>query len=196
MDVRLVAATNRNVVELIRKGDFREDLFHRLNVVQFRPPPLRERGDDVLLLAEHFVGVYGPALNKPNLRLGRPAQQALLRHTWPGNVRELRNAIERAVILETGPEVRAESLPDFALEARLAVSPTEPAPIRSLEEALIEYERRLITSAFERGRSVGRTAEMLGISRHALRYRMQRLNLQPDGVNEDDPPADAERGHN
>jgi len=195
VDVRLVAATNRDVVELIRKGDFREDLFHRLNVVQFRPPPLRDRGEDVVRLAEHFVGVYGPALNKPHLRLGRAAQQALLRHTWPGNVRELRNAIERAVILETGSEVRVESLPDFALEARLSVASGEPGPIRSLEEALIEYERKLITTALERCRSVGRTAEMLGISRHALRYRMQRLNLQSEGVHEDEPSGETERGH-
>ncbi len=195
VDVRLVAATNRDVVELIQKGEFREDLFHRLNVVQFRPPPLRERGEDVLQLAEHFLGVYGPSLNKPHLRLGRSAQQALLRHRWPGNVRELRNAIERAVILEPGSEVRLESLPDFALEARLSpVSQAELATDRSLEEAMVDYERRLITAALERCRSVGRTAEMLGISRHALRYRMQRLNLQSDGVNEDEPASDSERG--
>ncbi len=193
VDVRMVAATNRDVVELIRKGDFREDLFHRLNVVQFRPPPLRERGDDVLSLAEHFLRVYGPTLNKPNLRLGRPAQQALLRHTWPGNVRELRNAIERAVILETGSEVRLESLPDFTLEARLTVSTAEPTSVRSLEEALVEYEKKLISTALERCRSVGRTAETLGISRHALRYRMRRLNLlQSDGVNEDEPLTELE----
>ena len=198
VDVRLVAATNRDVVELIRKGEFREDLFHRLNVVQFRPPPLRERGDDVIRLAEHFLEVYGPSLNKPRLRLGRLAQQALLRHRWPGNVRELRNAIERAVILESGSEVRLESLPDFALEARLTpvkvTALAETGPGRSLEEALIEYERKLITTALERYRSVGRTAEALGISRHALRYRMQRLNLQSDGVVEDDATVDTERG--
>jgi DNA-binding NtrC family response regulator len=195
VDVRLVAATNRDVVELIRKGDFREDLFHRLNVVQFRPPPLRERGDDVLHLADHFLRVYGPSLNKPNLRIGRLAQQALLRHSWPGNVRELRNAIERAVILETAGEVRLESLPDFALEARLTVPTAEPAVIRSLEEALIDYEKKLIINALDKCRSVGRTAECLGISRHALRYRMRRLNLQSEGVNEDDPTTDLERGH-
>ncbi|MGE3311469.1 MAG: sigma-54-dependent transcriptional regulator [Limisphaerales bacterium] len=193
VDVRMVAATNRDVVELIHKGDFREDLFHRLNVVQFRPPPLRERGDDVLSLAEHFLRVYGPTLNKPNLRLGRAAQQALLRHFWPGNVRELRNAIERAVILETGTEVRLESLPDFTVESRLAVSTAEPTPGRGLEEALVEYEKKLISTALERCQSVGRTAEMLGISRHALRYRMRRLNLAPaEGANEDEPLTELE----
>ncbi|MCC6233010.1 MAG: sigma-54-dependent Fis family transcriptional regulator, partial [Verrucomicrobiales bacterium] len=107
VDVRVVTATNRDLVGLIRDGAFREDLFHRLNVVQFRPPPLRDRGEDVLALARHFLGHYCAALGKPALRLSKDAEEALLRHAWPGNVRELRNAIERAVILETGPEVHA-----------------------------------------------------------------------------------------
>ena len=201
VDVRVVAATNRDIVKLIHEGGFREDLFHRLNVVQFRPPALRERGEDVLRLAEHFVGVFGEALSKPKLRLGKSAQQALLRHRWPGNVRELRNAIERAVILEAGAEVRAESLPDFAVEARLVTAslPTpEPASDRPLEEALAEHERRLITAALERHRTVGRAADALGISRHALRYRMQRLGFQAE-MPEEDPAAAgsaAERGTN
>ncbi len=203
VDVRVVAATNRDVVNLIREGGFREDLFHRLNVVQFRPPPLRERGEDVLQLAEHFVTAYCRSLNKPPLRLGRTAQQALLRHRWPGNVRELRNAIERAVILEKGPEVLAGSLPDFTLEARLAATSPggdhglapDPGVDRPLEAALVEYERRLIMAALERHRYIGRAAEALGISRHALRYRLQRLGLQPE-VPDDEPPATAERGNN
>jgi DNA-binding NtrC family response regulator len=203
VDVRVVAATNRDIVKLIQEGGFREDLFHRLNVVQFRPPALRDRGDDVLRLAEHFVRVYGEALNKPALRLGKGAQQALLRHRWPGNVRELRNAIERAVILEPGTEVRPESLPDFAVEARLAAAApaaVEPPTERPLEEALAEHERRLIAAALERHRTVGRAADALGISRHALRYRMQRLGFQPE-LPEEEPvsaagPPTAERGTN
>jgi transcriptional regulator with PAS, ATPase and Fis domain len=185
VDVRIEAATNRDIVGLIREGVFREDLFHRLNVVQFRPPPLRERGEDVLSLAEHFLAHFARTLSKPVLKLGRPAQQALLRHRWPGNVRELRNAIERAVILETGTEVRLGSLPDFSVEARLG--PVEESlPDRPLEEAMAGFERRLITAALERHRNMGRTAEALGISRHALRYRMQRLGLHEDGVADDE----------
>jgi DNA-binding NtrC family response regulator len=188
VDVRVIAATNRDIVGLIREGVFREDLFHRLNVVQFRPSPLRDRGDDILRLAEHFVAHYCRTLGKPLIKLGRAAQQALLRHRWPGNVRELRNAIERAVILETGPEVRVGSLPDFALEARLGPA-EDTAADRTLEEALTDYERRLITAALERCHNIGRTAEALGISRHALRYRMQRLGLHADGLPEDEPAA-------
>lgn len=193
VDVRVVAATNRDIVRLIREGGFREDLFHRLNVVQFRPPPLRERGEDVSQLAEHFIASYCRALGKPRMELGRAAQQALLRHRWPGNVRELRNAIERAVILETGREVNPGSLPDFALEARLSASASpEPGPEtdRPIEEALAEYERRLITAALGRHRNVGRTADALGISRHALRYRMQRLGLQSEGADEESTTTD------
>lgn len=199
VDVRVIAATNRDIVQLIREGGFREDLFHRLNVVQFRPPPLRERGEDVVRLAEHFTVQFCRGLGKPGMRLSRAAQQALLRHRWPGNVRELRNAIERAVILETGPEVHPASLPDFALEARLASVGPEAAPApgvgRSLEEAVAEFERGLILAALDRHRSVGRTAEALGISRHALRYRMQRLGLQPDVPTDapDDDTAGSER---
>src|SRR5690606_26198622 len=99
---------------------------------------------------------------KPRMTLSRSAQQALLRHRWPGNVRELRNAIERAAILESETEVRAASLPDFAVEARLA-PPPEVLADRPLEEALADYERRLITAALERHHSVGRAAEALGI---------------------------------
>jgi DNA-binding NtrC family response regulator len=193
VDLRVLAATNRDIVELIQRGGFREDLFHRLNVVQFRPPPLRERGDDVLRLAEHFLAGFCRALNKPVLQLGRGAQQTLLRHRWPGNVRELRNAIERAVILEAGTEVQASSLPDFAVEARLGPSAGDEVGFRSLEEALAEQERRWIVVALERHRTMGQAAEALGISRHALRYRMQRLGLHADGLPEEESPADTDR---
>src|SRR5262245_44962428 len=113
VDVRVIAATNRDIVEAIREGQFREDLFHRLNVVQFCPPPLRARGEYVLLLAEFFLKQFTTSIHKRVKRLNRAAQQKLLAHSWPGNVRELRNAIERAVILETAEELRAENLPDF-----------------------------------------------------------------------------------
>src|SRR5262245_9122620 len=119
VNVRLIAATNRDIIESIREDNFREDLFHRLNVVQFRLPPLRERGDDVLLLAEHFLKFFGLTMNKIARLLSRGARQKLSSHHWPGNVRELRNVIERALILESGSELQPDSLPDFQLEARL-----------------------------------------------------------------------------
>src|SRR5205085_10895380 len=115
VNVRLIAATNRDIIQAISQEQFREDLFHRLNVVQFRLPPLRERGDDVVLLAEHFLKLFNAAMNKEVRGISRAARQKLIGHHWPGNVRELRNVIERALILQTSNEVQPNSLPDFQL---------------------------------------------------------------------------------
>ncbi len=179
VNVRLLAATNRDIVEAIREGQFREDLFHRLNVVQFRLAPLRERGEDVWLLAEYFLKNFGVSLNKNTRTISRAARQKLLSHHWPGNVRELRNVIERALILETTSEIQPSSLPDFQLEARLHKTPVpKPAGVESLDEMMADYERELITGILEQNHfSLTKSAEQLKISRHALRYRMQRLNL-------------------
>jgi DNA-binding NtrC family response regulator len=178
VNVRLIAATNRDIIQAIRDDNFREDLFHRLNVVQFRLPPLRDRGEDVLLLAEHFLKVFGLSMNKTARTLSRPARQKLSSHHWPGNVRELRNVVERALILETSRELQPESLPDFQLEARLHKSPAPRPAGESLDEIMANFERDLITSMLEQNHfSLTRTADQLKISRHALRYRMQRLNI-------------------
>ena len=194
VDVRLIAATNRDIVEAIRRNEFREDLFHRLNVVQMRPPALRERGEDVLLLAEHFLRHFSAATKKPLVALSPGARQKLRSHHWPGNVRELRNAIERAVILEPGKELMASSLPDFALETRLRRGETpNTIPEGPLDEILSGYERHVIMQTLEQCRfNLGRTADHLKISRHALRYRMQRLNLSVDGST-DEESADPDR---
>ena len=198
VNVRLIAATNRDIVEAIRQGQFREDLFHRLNVVQFRLPPLRERGDDILLLADYFLQNFGISLNKKTRTIARSAKQKLLSHHWPGNVRELRNVIERALILETTSEIQAVSLPDFQLEGRLhkAAAP-KLAGAESLDERMANFECELISAMLEQNHfSLTRTAEQLKISRHALRYRMQRLNIATGTDAEEDtnllegkPPA-------
>jgi DNA-binding NtrC family response regulator len=179
VNVRLIAATNRDIVQSIAENQFREDLFHRLNVVQFRLPPLRERGEDVLLLAEHFMKQFATAMNKPVASLSLAAGHKLLSHTWPGNVRELRNVIERALILETTREIQPSSLPDFQVEARLQKTAfVQPAPDESLGDALARLERELITNALEQNeRNFTRTAERLKLTRHSLRYRMQRLGI-------------------
>lgn len=186
VDVRLIAATNRDIIEAIRQNQFREDLYHRLNVVQFRPPPLRERGTDILLLAEHFLKFFSYSLNKPVKAISKTAQSQLLSHHWPGNVRELRNVIERAVILETADEIQANSLPDFKTETRLRKGemPVLNGTL-SLDETVANFERELINNLLEQNHfSLTKTAEQLKISRHALRYRMQRLNISV-GVDED-----------
>ena len=179
VNVRLIAATNRDIVKSIAAGDFREDLFHRLNVVQFSLPPLRDRGDDILLLAGYFLKSFRAILNKRVDGFSMPARHKLLSHRWPGNVRELRNVVERALILETAREVQAESLPDFQVESRLHnIPPTQIAPDESLDDALARIERELISNVMAQNNyNLTRAAEQLKLTRHSLRYRMQRLQM-------------------
>jgi len=178
VNVRFIAATNRDIAQAIATGGFREDLFHRLNVVQFNLPPLRERGQDVLLLAEHFLKLFRAKLNKNVRGISPAAGQKLLSQRWPGNVRELKNAIERALILENGNEIQATDLPDFSVESRLQPAPSTLAPDESLDAALERFERELIQSALNQHNfSLTRAAGQLKLTRHSLRYRMQRLNM-------------------
>jgi DNA-binding NtrC family response regulator len=192
VNVRLVAATNRDIAQSIATEQFREDLFHRLNVMQLRLPPLRERGGDILLLAEHFLRMFRAAMNKNVNSITPAAQQKLLAHRWPGNVRELRNAIERALILETTCDIQPFSLPDFQIEGHLQkASPIRLIPDESLDDALARIERELLTSALEQNDSnLTRAAERLKLTRHSLRYRMQRLNMNAaDGTANELPVA-------
>jgi len=192
VNVRLIAATNRDIVQAIAESQFREDLFHRLNVVQFRLPLLRDRDGDILLLAGYFLKMFRAAMNKNINTITPAARQKLLSHTWPGNVRELRNVIERALILETTHEIQASSLPDFQVETRLqrtTATFTQAAPNESLDDALARLERELITNVLEQNNfNPTRTAERLKLSRHSLRYRMQRLNMDFGDSNPDEGP--------
>ena len=182
--VRIIAATNRDIVQAIKDNDFREDLYHRLNVMQFRPPPLRERGDDVITLAEYFLVQNCEKLGRALLKLSKDAESKLLSHQWPGNVRELRNVMERAAILEGTDEVQPENLPDFELEARLSGSEVggdisdEINHDLGFAESVSVFEKKLIQSALEKNQfNVNRSAELLKMTRHALRYRMQQLGV-------------------
>jgi DNA-binding NtrC family response regulator len=188
VDVRLIAATNRDIIEAIGQHNFREDLFHRLNVVQFRPSPLRERGNDVILLQESFLQHFNATMNKHIRGIAAATRQKLLAYHWPGNVRELRNAIERAVILENSAEIQPGSLPDFQLEGRLRKSDSITITgNESLDELMADFERQVINTTLEQSRyNISKTAEQLKISRHALRYRMQRLNISL-GADEEGP---------
>ena len=181
--VRIIAATNRDIVQAIKENDFREDLYHRLNVMQFRPPPLRDRGRDVVTLAEHFLVQNCQKLGRAPLKLSTAAEQKLLAHQWPGNVRELRNVMERAAIIEQTDEVQPESLPDFALETQLRSS-SDSSPEAEVDfqlgfaEAVASFERKMIQKALEQNQyNVNRSAEQLKMTRHSLRYRMQQLGL-------------------
>jgi DNA-binding NtrC family response regulator len=191
VNVRLIAATNRDIVLAIAADQFREDLFHRLNVVQFNLPPLRDRGEDILLLAGHFLKLFRAKMNKPVNGLAPGARQNLLSHRWPGNVRELRNAVERALILETTREIQPASLPDFQVEARLQkTSAPHVAADETLDDALARIERELINGALaQHDFNLTRAAESLKLTRHSLRYRMQRLKMNPGDGESPEPPA-------
>ncbi|MDB6067381.1 MAG: two component, sigma54 specific, transcriptional regulator, Fis family [Pedosphaera sp.] len=194
VDVRLIAATNRDIIDAIRQNEFREDLFHRLNVVQFRLPPLRERNQDVLMLAEHFLKHFSQTIKKRGKRFSKAAQNMLMSHHWPGNVRELRNVIERALILETSEEIQTGSLPDFELETglRKAAAAPKAVPGQTLDEMMNNFERELIESVLEQNHfNLNRTAEQLKLSRHALRYRMQRLNITTETTGDEESGAPA-----
>jgi len=191
VNVRLIAATNRDIIQAMAADEFREDLFHRLNVVQMQLPALRERGQDVLLLAEHFLKSFGPAMNQSTKAISSEARQKLTAHHWPGNVRELRNVIERALILENTGEIQSNSLPDFQIEGRLHKTATPRlAAAESLGERVDNFERELISGILEQNHyNVAKAAEQLKITRHALRYRMRRLNISAGTDAEEEPAA-------
>ena len=170
IDVRLLCATNADIHTEVAEARFREDLFYRINTIEITIPSLRERGEDIILLAEHFLKTYAHKYNKVVTSLGRDARQRLLRHTWPGNVRELMHAVERAVLLAKGPALCA---PDFLLKEPLRrTSPTQTLNLERLEQEAIERAMQIA------GGNVTRAAELLGITRFAL-YRKLRPTPNP-----------------
>jgi len=188
VNVRILAATNRNIQHAIAAGDFREDLYHRLNVVQILLPPLRARSNDVLVLAEHFLKSFRATMEKPLEGFTPEARRHLLAHHWPGNVRELRNVIERAAILETGPLITPASLPVFTAPPRPQASGVGLFSEESLDDGLRRLEEQIIQGALEQNHfNLSRAATQLKLTRHSLRYRMQRLNFKLPGDAADHP---------
>ncbi len=162
IDVRLLCATNADIRGEVADGRFREDLLYRINTIEITIPPLRERGEDIILLAEHFLALYAHKYNKAKMTLNRDARQRLLKHTWPGNVRELMHAVERAVLLSKGPTLCAQ---DFILqEATRRNAQMQTLNLERLEQEAIERAMQIA------GGNVTRAAELLGITRFAL-YR-------------------------
>jgi transcriptional regulator with GAF, ATPase, and Fis domain len=169
-NARILAATNRNLEDEVRKGRFRDDLFYRLNVVELSIPPLRERREDILPLANQFLA----ELTQRHARLSSAVAEALERYSWPGNIRELRNAMERAALLSRGEVVLPEHLPN-RLRA-VAASPLLPTPGPTEVLRLEEIERQTILQVLrEQGFNRTGTARVLGISRRALIYKLQRF---------------------
>lgn len=171
VDVRVIAATNRVLSQEVEAGRFRQDLFYRLNVFTIELPPLRERRDDIPLLAEHFLRKYSAKNKKKVTRIHPSVLQRLMDYDWPGNVRELEHVIEKAVIMARSKEITDVDLP----------KPKKPAPARggkTLAEALRECERNAIIEALKAEKGVqARAAKALGISRSNLNYRLHKLKL-------------------
>jgi two-component system response regulator AtoC len=195
VDVRLIAATNRDLQALIADGRFREDLFYRLAVVPISLPPLRDRREDIPLLVHHFIGKYDQRLGKRVERVDEEAMQMLLAYSWPGNIRELENLMERSVLFADGPVILGSSLPDALRErssgATVPIAAVGPlgaiaAPSgASMKEivrhAQAELEKELISRALEEtGGNVTRAAKRLQISRKSLQVKMKELGLRGD----------------
>ncbi len=177
VDVRVLAATNRNLTEEIAKGRFREDLFYRLNVVALEMPSLRDRQSDIPSLAEFFLTKYAKRNDKPIDRLAQETLELLLSYNWPGNVRELENAIERAVVLTTGSIVEPRALPATVrptIQAHANGAP--PIPGSTMDE----LERYAILETMKvTGGSTSKAAEMLGVSPRTIQYRLHQYNEAP-----------------
>lgn len=180
-DVRVIAATNRNLEEAIKKGTFREDLYYRLNVVTIALPPLRERKEDIPLLIEHFLKKYSAQNKKEVVGLSKEAQDLLRQYDYPGNVRELENIIERAVVLCPGKVITVNELPLNIREFNLSEFYIESQQNRSLPKILEDIERQMILKALKNNGGVQtKAAAELGISERVLRYKMKKYGLSPE----------------
>lgn len=177
VDVRIIAATNKDLEQEVKKGNFREDLFFRLNVIPIRVPPLRERKDDIPLLVEHFLHLIAEQFGKPKKKISEAAMKALLEYHWPGNVRELKNLIERLFIMSSGEIITEEDI-----KASLGM---EPAGIqnyfrlKTLKEARDAFERDFILKKLEENNwNISKTAESISLERTALYRKLKLLGIR------------------
>jgi two-component system nitrogen regulation response regulator NtrX len=173
VDVRVIAATNKDIEEQIARGNFREDFFYRLNVVPLFVPPLRDRKQDIPAMAREFLSEFGKLYGRARMEITEEALQALMQYHWPGNVRELRNLLERVVILNpTTTRVERKHLPMLVFRAPVAESGT-------LQQAREAYEREYILRKLDEHQgNMSRTAESLGMERSHFYRKMKALGLQ------------------
>ncbi len=192
VDVRIVTATNKNLDDLVRKAQFREDLYYRINVIALVLPPLRERGEDIPLLAKHFLEKRLDEERRPRIEFGKEALELLTRYSWPGNVRELENFVEQAFIWsQNAAQITPEHLPTLIKNDSRSTSLRDDtlAGRMSLEKAVMEFEREIILDALKRTNYVQtHAANLLGISRRMLKYRMDTLSIgRPDNSSTQEP---------
>jgi len=192
VDVRLVAATNKDLVEQVKKGAFREDLYYRLNVVNIHLPPLRQRREDIEPLAAHFLAKFSRETGKKVDQISPKALACLVGHDWPGNVRELENAMERAVVLAKSEILTPRDFPQ-GIQDKDQICVLLPEQGGSLTEVLEDLERQLIIQTLNReGRSQTRTADVLGIKRTTLRYKMEKYGMLDRSENGDEPEEEGD----
>jgi transcriptional regulator with PAS, ATPase and Fis domain len=186
VDVRIIAATNRDLRRAVEEGKFREDLFYRLNVIAVHLPPLRERREDIPLLVEHFLDQLGAEMHRAVDSVSSDAMRLLMAHDWPGNVRELRNVLERGIVVATGNTVQAA---DLGLTRTNGVREPGQEPLVTLDE----IERRHIAGVLRQTEgNISHAARVLGIDRATLYNKMRRYQLRRDGEAETEPAALAE----
>jgi Nif-specific regulatory protein len=179
-DVRFLAATSRNLEELIAQGKFREDLFYRLNIFPITMPDLAKRKSDIILLAEHFIEKMNLRYNKKIVRLSTTAINLLMSYHWPGNVRELENCMERAVLTASDDCIHSYNLPP-SLQTSLSVGPTGAVTAKTapLEVMMNNYEREIITEAIKRNNgNLSAAGRDLGVSPRMMNYRMNKLGIK------------------
>ena len=176
-DARIIAATNKNLEEMVSEGLFREDLLYRLKVIPIEIPPLRERREDILPLIDFFIDKYRQELNRPNISIDRDVKDILNEYDYPGNIRELENIIERMVLLTTDGRIKVELIPreiikgSFSKKKDLFILPHEGINLEDIEKSFVRQALELA------GGNQTQAAKLLGISRHALIYRMEKFKL-------------------
>lgn len=185
VDIRIIAATNRDLQAMVKEGTFREDLFYRLNVIHLILPPLRDRREDISLLANHFLQKFSSENQRDIIDIDPMAMSLLTAWSWPGNIRELSNVIERAVVMNSGPIIFSEDLPPQIRQPVCNAGEVKTAPVgeRNLKEEIKRVEKRIIMEVLEQQEgNRTRTALMLGISRRALMYKLQEYGIDPADV--------------
>jgi len=183
VNTRIISATNRDLKKAIKEGKFRSDLYYRLQVIPIYLPPLRERKEDIPLLANHFISVFNREFKKNVKKIGPEVEKLLVSYSWPGNVRELKNVIERAILLEAEDELLPEHLPPEITQGRGEGLMEEEASSTSIDDlfpmTLKEMEKLLIEKTLERtSGNKSRAAKILGISRQTLREKVKQYELE------------------